>query len=674
LVNNHTFKKAIFAGIIMLVCVIFYFRDDINRENSGFNYNHIKEIDTLEFAPHHPKVNVSALAQIQNYPSPQFKEQHQLLPNFLWMDPSYLGGLLQPKYNIKECVKLSTKIQAELAANWHYYYIVNTNLKSYKTYRDTNTFSGAWVNYANNHTEIPIAAISFWAQLQPNKVVNNCAAKMAYVYNNQLPDCCYVHNNKGELISRKYASPLTTVNALECDFLTQSVYVDSLLASLKRPIQMINENGEVFRVYEDDFLAQDKRIVAEKNKYQELNWNEFQAMKRLEKEIAYKNSFMLKPALKQCLYTEYAIDGQNEYRHDYKTMRNINSKINNQCYATPDFYPRYPDNWKTWKGPWHGLKWLQISRKTELALGDNLFSPFVAAGWDSVEVNNIRPAQWLGLLKILGAMGAEYYYSGFFNTGKEVAKPENYIWQAAMPIYAQAITSHYEDILRHGKMLEDENYIQYPKSDVPVVVRKSIKYKTWVIACSWQTGSNFNKADDVEKTVKVDLGHKVIKVKARRQGSVYVYSEENNQPVFYQIDGWHQYMHPSYWSKNIMLEAELYADKITTTENKKDDFTNFISAVSVDSIVTIPFSFHGKTANMKSICIWLKNDVEVNTVEIKLGQNNLGKIEILKQAKFSKYIIPIAELNYSLINGKYILSIIAKKPGLQVDKIEIVNE
>jgi len=243
-----------------------------------------------------------------------------------------------------------------------------------------------------------------------------------------------------------------------------------------------------------------------------------------------------------------------------------------------------------------------------------------------------------------------------------------------MPIYAQAITSHYEDILRYGKMLEDEKYIQYPKSDVPVVVRKSIKYKTWVIACSWQTGSNFNKADDVEKTVKVDLGHKVIKVKARRQGSVYVYSEENNQPVFYQIDGWHQYMHPSYWSKNIILEAELYADKITTTENKKDDFTNFISAISVDSIVTIPFSFHGKTANMKSICIWLKNDVEVNTVEIKLGQNNLGKIEILKQAKFSKYIIPIAELNYLLKNGIYILSIIAKKPGLQVDKIEIVNE
>jgi hypothetical protein len=209
---------------------------------------------------------------------------------------------------------------------------------------------------------------------------------------------------------------------------------------------------------------------------------------------------------------------------------------------------------------------------------------------------------------------------------------------------------------------------------VPVVVRKSIKYKTWVIACSWQTGSNYNKDIEREEEIKVDLGHKKIKVKARRQGSVYVYSEESNQPVFYQIDGWHQYMHPSFWSKNILLEAELYADKITTTENENDDYTNFISAVSVDSIVTIPFSFHGKATNMKSINIWLKNDVEANTVEIKLGQNNLGKIEILKQAKFSKYIIPLAELNCLLKNGKYIISIIAKKPGLQVDKIEIVNE
>ena len=60
-----------------------------------------------------------------------------------------------------------------------------------------------------------------------------------------------------------------------------------------------------------------------------------------------------------------------------RTVRKINIPINHQYYSTPDFYPRYPYNWKKWQGPWHGLKWLSISRKTEIDLGDNLFSPFV---------------------------------------------------------------------------------------------------------------------------------------------------------------------------------------------------------------------------------------------------------------------------------------------------------
>lgn len=631
-------------------------------------------LDTLEFAPNAPLVNLSALNQLMDFPAAQFKANHHLLPNFLWMDPAYLGGLLQPGYKTNQCVKRSTELQAELAEYWHYYFLVNTNLKAYKTYRDTNTFTGAWVKYANLHQELPIAAISFWAQIQPNKSGGNCTAKTAYVYNNQLPDSCYVHNKKGALISRKYASPITPVAALECDFLTQSMYVDSLLNALKRPLQMINENGEVFRLYEDDFLENDKRIVAQKNKFPDLNWNEFQAMKRFEKELAYRNSFMLKPVLANCLYSEYAIDGQNKYRHDYKTMRKINSQLNNQYYSTPDFYPRYPDNWKKWKGPWHGLKWLEISRTTELELGDNLFSPFVAAGWDSIEANNIRPAQWLGLLKILGAMGAEYYYSGFFNTGKAVAKAENYIWQAVMPVYAQAITSYYEDLLRDGSMVKNDTYIQYPESDVPVVIRKSNAKKIWLIACSWQTGTNNNKNSAIEKVVKIDLGHISIKVNARRQGSVYIYSEEGPATTFYQLDGWHQYMHPYYWSKTVSLEAELYANKIITTSTKQNDYTAFSAAAVIDTDLNIPFEFHSTIKKINSIIIWVKNDVAANSLQIYLDKIGCGSIALEKNTSYVKYRIDIPANQNELMNGKHVLNIKALTPGILIDKIELVKD
>jgi hypothetical protein len=633
-----------------------------------------KEIDTLEFAPAHPSVSISALEQLVEFQAPQFKEHHQLLPNFLWMDPRYLGNFAQENCNVKECVKLSTKIQAALANNWNYYFLVNSNLKAFNTYRDTCTFTGAWVKYANEHQNIPAAAISFWVQVQPNKLISTCSSKIAYAVNHQLPDCCYVHNKDGVKVAGNLPSPLTPVNALQCDFKTQSIYLDSLLNVLQRPLQMINDNGEVFKVYDNHFLAQDQRILKEKNKFRNLNWNEFQAMKRLEKEIAFRNSFMLKPELANCLYTQYAIDGQNNYRHDYKTVRKINTPINNQYYSTPDFYPRYPYNWKKWQGPWHGLNWLNICRKTEIDLGDNLFSPFVAAGWDSIEENNIRPAQWLGLLKLLGAMGAEYYYSGFFNTTKTVAKPENYIWQAVMPVYAQAVTSFYEDILRNGSMLYDDGFIQYPTKDVPVVIRKSNQRKIWVITCSWQTGSSYNKNVGEFKEVDINLGHKKIKVKARRQGSVYVYNEENKQATFYQIDAWHQYMHPYYWDKNILLEAELYSNKIVTQANKNDDYTHFSSYATITSSIEIPFTIQGKTKSVKRIALWIKNVANSNTLNIQLNRSSIAKLNIAKKQKAVKYVIPIQSKHKCLINGKNVLTLTALNSGLLIDKVEIENE
>jgi len=670
-------KKRFFYIIIFSFCligfVIIKILDELpfNIEQYFPQLKENGEIDTLEFAPNHPYLSTSALEQLNNFSAPQFKEHHHLLPNFLWMDPRYLGNLAQPNCKIKECVNLSTKIQAVLAHHWNYYFLVSSNLKAYGVYRDTNTFTGAWVKYANAHKKIPIAAISFWVQVQPNKIKNECNSKMAYAVNHLLPDCCYVHNNKHEKIAGNYPSPITPVEALQCDFLAQEMYIDSLLAVLQRPLQMINDNGEVFKLYDDDFLAQDKRIAKEKNKFPGLNWNQFQAIKRLEKEIAFRNSFMLKPALEHCIYTQYAIDGHNKYRHDYKTVRKINTQINHQYYATPDFYPRYPYNWKKWQGPWHGLKWLNISRRTEIALGDNLFSPFVAAGWDSVEVNNIRPAQWLGLLKILGAMGAEYYYTGFFNTSKSVAKPENYIWQAVMPVYAQATSSFYEDILRAGAIINQEDLIQYPAKDVPVVIRKSNHSKTWVIACTWQTGSNYNKNVGEYKEVVINIGHKKLKVKARRQGSVYIYSEENNQNVFYQIDGWHQYMHPYFWKKSIMLEAELYSKKIQTETVKKDDYSNFVSYAIIDSTLNIPFSYHGKSEKIKCIILWLKNDVHRQLLTLQLEHKSLGELEMKKHEKFLKYVIPINAGQLNIMDGKYMLTLKAFNPGLKLDKIEI---
>ena len=80
---------------------------------------------------------------------------------------------------------------------------------------------------------------------------------------------------------------------------------------------------------------------------------------------------------------------------------------------------------------------------SQIKAGDEIFSPFVAAGWESAVEKNMRPAQWLGFLKIMTALGAEYVETGFFTPlvfsakWKNVQLPQNYVWQAAAPAYAQ---------------------------------------------------------------------------------------------------------------------------------------------------------------------------------------------------------------------------------------------
>ena len=72
-----------------------------------------------------------------------------------------------------------------------------------------------------------------------------------------------------------------------------------------------------------------------------------------------------------------------------------------------DVYVTRPREWDVGAGSWHGLDWMHMVTPSQLAAGDALTTPFVAAGWAAEEERNVRPAQFLGLLKCLAALGAE---------------------------------------------------------------------------------------------------------------------------------------------------------------------------------------------------------------------------------------------------------------------------
>ena len=165
------------------------------------------------------------------------------------------------------------------------------------------------------------------------------------------------------------------------------------------------------------------------------------------------------------------------------------------------------------------------------------------------------------LLKVLSVTGAEFFYPGFFNvtSGKgphTFPDPRNYIWQLALPSYAQAITSRYETILRKGDLLRDSKGEPIVRLDVGdprllIAVRKHPNEDVYIISGTLQPNTNYkgNVKDKKATWLKFD-GHK-IRCEFRRQGSTYYLDlTKPDQPIFYQLVVWHEAGHPLYWRKD----------------------------------------------------------------------------------------------------------------------------
>ena len=361
-------------------------------------------------------------------------------------------------------------------------------------------------------------------------------------------------------------------------------------------------------------------------------------------------------------FTIYNRDGMNRYgRAEWDVFRTATSTIRRQKYGTPDFYP-WRNEWRGGGGAFYGMDRIIESRNEEsYKRPDKLFSPWVSPGWNPDENYTMRPAQYLGLLKALNAMGAEFFNAGHFGSdgnqfrdfntsnsngtapcttrcgvaaalGSTCYDPSsptspngigsnqftlgNYIWQMAMPTYAQAIASRYQDVLLGGELLygdaplaastvaqhldsiyEPYNFIAVTSGcitpgaspDPFVVVRKYAQNheEKYVIATTlqpksdvctpfwnWQPSAVAKENCNLTFDLKDNVGNVIrdVTLNSRMQGSVYMYDVSDAQNVLcYQLDGWHQWQHPQHWDTNFLLEAELYDNAtnqyLTTDQN-----------------------------------------------------------------------------------------------------------
>jgi hypothetical protein len=217
------------------------------------------------------------------------------------------------------------------------------------------------------------------------------------------------------------------------------------------------------------------------------------------------------------------------------------------------------------------------------------------------------------------------------------------VWQIAAPVYAQAVASHWLDVLFNGELLQgdmpvppiscqvmlkgsepmqwvpatgvencqapSQPYVSYRfwagSQSNAVFIRKLVGFEKYVIAGTVQPQSNVaaNTPETAKVTIHLPSGA-ALQIEIRRQGSVYVF-ENDTTPVMTQVDAWHESSHFARWSTDLMYEAELHDQHATpstdtagtngrrVTEQPEGaaeyDYTSFVTYVEID-LDTSPLS------------------------------------------------------------------------------------
>ena len=659
-----------------------------------------------DYAPGHPNVNVSTNDQLLGFPTPRYKSNHTLHPNVPLYGVEYLGGLLQPGVTNIQALENSKVQQADLVPNFNYSLLISSNSHEYPYYNDTTKFAGYFLKQANLNPSWHTSIFTFWPQINPE--IAGFKQRESYLTCGCLNPTDYLRNSSGQYLdlygnpgSQKTLSPAARIDSVILDGQTQRYYLQQLVNNLQRPLDMIFENGELIPFYNNSsVLSKDPNVISDKNN-SGLDWKTYEGRRAKEKINAYRNQFMSLPQLSNTTFAYFQVDGQPNWRLKYSEMRSTNTQLNSQYYPTGDIYMRYPSNWRYWTSAWHGWQWVAESRHVEIPLGDKLFSPPVAPGWDVDPEKNVRPAQWLGMLKAFSMSGAEFFYTSFFNLTQPFPDAKNWVWQVAMPSYAQAVSSRYEDLYRNGFLMEGDvpndyinpswNAYSFKSGDLRklVVARKHNTKARYAITGTIQPNTNMAGAVEDESLAKITLDGQELTFMVRRQGSTYIYDKSiSSDPVFYQLDGWHENSHPYFWSKNFTFEAELYDNTPSNTQLKttvpngtpQGDYSDYTTMVQMNSGSTISFDFQTRLFNPSTYYVWVRaKSRSGSSTGFEVGITTKGSytIDCITNTSWDWYRLDINDtpsVFNGLTSGKDMqLFVTALNGNLDIDKIVLTN-
>ncbi len=638
---------------------------------------------TTQFPVGYPTLEGTALQQLKTYPIPRYLPGNHLQRLFNWMDPEYMGGQGQglPK---KVYHQNAVMLVDELAHNWNYGIISSIVNGTLDGIAINDTICPEMIKLANENPQIPFDVITYWLQPKPSDM--GYKDRTAEVRKSNYDSVYYrtfdFYGKQKREISFNFPDSLIRIDGEAKAFTFRK-----MVKFLKRPINRINENGEEPPgAYQIRTIAGDPVMKKMKDSMKIDSWDDFMAIRKLDMRNTYSSAFLKDiPELNSTFFNFYTVEGGPIDRFKWSIMKKSMTPLNGIYYSTPDFYPRWPKNWKDWTGAWHGWRWIETGRKTEIKEGDYLFSPYVAAGWSNNYTDNISPGQWLGLLKCLSVVGAEFYYVGYFNEKKPFSNPSDYAWQAAIPAYAQAVTSRFEDVLKDGNVLFEANkqpIISYPTDDKHVLItaRESNNKEKYVICGTYQPFSNDSDEIPESKIVNTTINGHNLTFEARRQGSVYIYEKTpDNRTIFYQLDKWHQNAHPDKWSKDFYFEAEVADSGVTSFDIYTDktgydgDYTNYTSYIHLDKNKKAVYAFCDRDTLKHNLFIWVRYKGNGKILIYLKNETSLGSINNYNTPPKTWAWIKIPVTSPYLSTGNTLVRISTSNGEIDLDKFVITT-
>lgn len=588
-------------------------------------------LDTMDFAPGYPSSMWTITKQVLQAPVARYRKNHTLDPLARWTDVHYTFGRYQPGISDANALANMDTLVVEWWKNFNYMGTLSLS---------GDAFANEAISIANNNPTMKQMLITLRAQISP------CQLKRT-----DLPATNYLRNSSGQFLdyngnvttnpSSKYWSPSGNPSVYNADGELVKSWVANIQSQLTSPIYLINEDGEILGdKLPVSTMQKDPPIVAGAAALG-LSLDNYYARKFTEMEnTSYRDIILSAPGLTGTMYSLYNMDGYPQYSPNWSEARKTQTPNKGEYLSTFDFYPRTPKAWRQGSSAFQSYTWAFQSRKGELAQGDKHCSPFISAGYNMDQTQNIRPAQWLGLLKTYIPLGARFFYAGYFDEGSIIngsnppADPRTYMDQILVPAYAQACASYAEDILKYGDVLCGD----YPTSYDPpisgcgynfwcgdprmlVTVRK---YQSkYLIAACLNPISNQKGAVEPSKVVTITLEGQPLTFTVRRQGSMYVLDKSGSSPVFYQLDGWQQASHPSRWGDEYYLEAELTdtitgGAKLVTYPYASNNYQEFQTNLQLPSNATASYSVSLRNSKTRYLFIKAKG---TGNLTVKIDSN-----------------------------------------------------